>query len=205
MATESSFVSKVFPAKKKKKMPLQFALETGGFSPGDITSLLLLKSRHNTLSANYFIWKACNHWRRFIFNNPCFQTPRKIVNIYSWMFKNINLRKITKVQFASLPHWVLVYVVILVNLFSFLLTELAVFDILLYISHKKRKDRFVWPCLHRQSCYGSKIIKQVFGKWIDVHIELLKPLLLGRLLILHVGQILWFSFFKCHPSFHFAS
>ena len=44
-----------FLPKRSKKCHSSFALETGGFSPGDITSLLLLKSRHNTLSANYFI------------------------------------------------------------------------------------------------------------------------------------------------------
>ena len=67
--------------------------------------------------------------------------------------------------------------------------------------------QFFWYTpLQPQPFYASKIVQQVFGKLIRVHDELIKPLLSGRLLVLHVRHVLWFYFIivKCHPSFLFV-
>ena len=47
---ESGFSSKIFSAEISKYCLSNLTLETGGFSSKGATSLLLLKSRHNTLS-----------------------------------------------------------------------------------------------------------------------------------------------------------
>ena len=49
MLTESGFASKIFPAKEKQKLPLQFGSGDRGFSPGGTASFLSLMPRHNTL------------------------------------------------------------------------------------------------------------------------------------------------------------
>ena len=61
-------------------------------------------------------------------------------------------------------------------------------------------QRITYTPLYPQPCYVNKIFQQVFDKLIHVHGEVLKPLLSGRFLILHVRHLLWFSFYHCQMS-----